>query len=126
MDPTRNALPSGVDLLVDGGGSSPDFPGARGGKDWQRALRTAEMLAKYDVKFYEEPLHPTDYEGVCLGMQYFAACTLCLCSYTLLIHCSYTLLIQTATGFKQLTKASPVKIAGLEVVQVRRCSKYID
>jgi L-alanine-DL-glutamate epimerase-like enolase superfamily enzyme len=78
----RNALPSEVDLLVDGGGSSPDFPGAAGGRDWRWALKKAEMLARYDVKLYEEPLQPGDYEG-----------------------------------FRQLTDASPVKIAGMEVVQ---------
>jgi L-alanine-DL-glutamate epimerase-like enolase superfamily enzyme len=80
----RRALPDGVDLLIDGGGSSPD---EREGKDWQWALRKTEMLARYGVKFYEEALHPTDFEG-------------------------YQRLSAAVRD-----KGLPVKIAGMEVVQ---------
>ena len=40
-------------LMVDAGGSDAYWPG-----DYKWALRTAEMLAAYDVFWFEEPLHP--------------------------------------------------------------------
>lgn len=49
-------------LMVDAGGSDAYWPG-----DFKWALRTAEMLADYDVYWFEEPLHPDaldDYVGL--------------------------------------------------------------
>ena len=40
-------------LMVDAGGSDAYWPG-----DYKWAIRTAEMLADYDVYWFEEPLHP--------------------------------------------------------------------
>ena len=45
-------------LMVDAGGSDALWPH---GEKW--AARTAEMLAKYDVSWFEEPLRPDDIEG---------------------------------------------------------------
>jgi L-alanine-DL-glutamate epimerase-like enolase superfamily enzyme len=54
----REALGPDVDLLVDAGGSEQFWPH---GYKW--ALRTAQMLASYDVGWFEEPLAPDDIEG---------------------------------------------------------------
>src|SRR6185436_13563152 len=47
-----------VDILVDAGGSEQFWPH---GYKW--ALRTAQMLAEYDVGWFEEALPPDDLEG---------------------------------------------------------------
>jgi len=49
----REAVGEDSLLMVDAGGSDAYWPG---GYKW--ALRTAEMLADYDVYWFEEPLHP--------------------------------------------------------------------
>lgn len=49
-----------VDLLVDAGGSEQFWPH---GYKW--ALRTAQMLAAYDIGWFEEPLPPDDLAGFC-------------------------------------------------------------
>jgi L-alanine-DL-glutamate epimerase-like enolase superfamily enzyme len=49
-----------IDLLVDAGGSEQFWPH---GYKW--ALRTAQMLASYDIGWFEEPLPPDDLEGFC-------------------------------------------------------------
>ena len=54
----REAMGPGVDLLVDAGGSEQFWPH---GYKW--ALRTAQMLAEYDVGWFEEPLPPDDLAG---------------------------------------------------------------
>lgn len=54
----RDAMGSEVDLLVDAGGSEQFWPH---GYKW--ALRTAQMLADYDVGWFEEALPPDDIEG---------------------------------------------------------------
>ncbi|MCO6458314.1 MAG: mandelate racemase/muconate lactonizing enzyme family protein [Pirellulaceae bacterium] len=69
-----------VDLLVDAGGSEQFWPH---GFKW--ALRTAQMLAAYDIGWFEEPLPPDDLEG-----------------------------------YVRLTAASPVPIAGGEVLTRRQ------
>lgn len=54
----RDVVGPGVDLLVDAGGSEQFWPH---GFKW--ALRTAQMLAAYDVGWFEEALPPDDIEG---------------------------------------------------------------
>ncbi|MFM9117082.1 MAG: mandelate racemase/muconate lactonizing enzyme family protein [Planctomycetota bacterium] len=54
----RDAVGPGVDLLVDAGGSEQFWPH---GYKW--AKRTAEMLANYDIGWFEEALSPDDLEG---------------------------------------------------------------
>lgn len=49
----REAVGPGSLLMVDAGGSDAFWPN---GYKW--ALRTAQMLAAYDVHWFEEPLHP--------------------------------------------------------------------
>lgn len=54
----RETVGPDVDLLVDAGGSEQFWPH---GYKW--ALRTAQMLAEYQVGWFEEPLPPDDLEG---------------------------------------------------------------
>jgi D-galactarolactone cycloisomerase len=54
----RDAVGSDADLMVDAGGSDAYW---RGNLKW--ALRTAEMLAGYGVRWFEEPLPPDDLDG---------------------------------------------------------------
>jgi L-alanine-DL-glutamate epimerase-like enolase superfamily enzyme len=54
----RDAVGSGVELMVDAGGSEQFWPH---GYKW--ALQTAKMLANYDVVWFEEALPPDDLEG---------------------------------------------------------------
>jgi len=54
----RDALGPGVELMVDAGGSDAFWPH---GYKW--ALRTAQMLAAYDVVWVEEALPPDDLAG---------------------------------------------------------------
>jgi L-alanine-DL-glutamate epimerase-like enolase superfamily enzyme len=54
----RQAVGPDVDLLVDAGGSEQFWP-----HRYKWALRTAQMLADYDVGWFEEPLPPDDLEG---------------------------------------------------------------
>jgi L-alanine-DL-glutamate epimerase-like enolase superfamily enzyme len=54
----RETLHADVELMVDAGGSDAFWPH---GYKW--ALRTARMLADYDVTWFEEPLRPDDLEG---------------------------------------------------------------
>jgi L-alanine-DL-glutamate epimerase-like enolase superfamily enzyme len=54
----RDTVGSQVELLVDAGGSEQFWPH---GYKW--ALRTAEMLAAYEIGWFEEPLAPDDIEG---------------------------------------------------------------
>ena len=54
----RETVGSEVTLLVDAGGSEQFWPH---GYKW--ALRTSQMLAAYDVQWFEEPLAPDDIEG---------------------------------------------------------------
>jgi len=56
----RDCVGPDVDLLVDAGGSEQFWPH---GYKW--ALRTAHMLAAYDVGWFEEPLPPDDLAGYC-------------------------------------------------------------
>jgi D-galactarolactone cycloisomerase len=56
----RETVGSEVTLLVDAGGSEQFWPH---GYKW--ALRTSQMLAAYDVQWFEEPLAPDDIEGYC-------------------------------------------------------------
>ena len=49
----RKAVGPRAMLMVDAGGSDAFFPG-----DYKWALRTARMLEKYDVAWFEEPLPP--------------------------------------------------------------------
>ena len=76
----RDAVGPQVDLLVDAGGSEQFWPH---GYKW--ALRTSQMLAEYDVGWFEEALPPDDIEG-----------------------------------FIRLRNASPVPIAGGEVLTRRQ------
>ncbi len=55
---SRDALQEGDELMVDAGGSDAFWPN---GLKW--ALRTADMLAAYDVCWFEEALRPDDLEG---------------------------------------------------------------
>ena len=54
----RDAVGPDVELLVDAGGSEQFWPH---GYKW--ALRTAHMLAQYDIGWFEEALPPDDIEG---------------------------------------------------------------
>jgi L-alanine-DL-glutamate epimerase-like enolase superfamily enzyme len=54
----RDTVGSGVELMVDAGGSEAFWPH---GYKW--ALRTAQMLAAYDVVWFEEALPPDDLAG---------------------------------------------------------------
>jgi L-alanine-DL-glutamate epimerase-like enolase superfamily enzyme len=54
----REAVGPEIDLLVDAGGSEQFWPH---GFKW--ALRTAHMLAEYDIGWFEEALPPDDLEG---------------------------------------------------------------
>ncbi len=54
----REAVGPGVELMVDAGGSDAYWPH---GYKW--ALRTARMLAAYDVAWFEEALPPDDLAG---------------------------------------------------------------
>jgi L-alanine-DL-glutamate epimerase-like enolase superfamily enzyme len=54
----RETVGPGVELMVDAGGSDAFWPH---GYKW--ALRTAQMLAGYDVTWFEEALPPDDLEG---------------------------------------------------------------
>lgn len=76
----REAVGADVELLVDAGGSEQFWPH---GYKW--ALRTAQMLAAYDIGWFEEPLPPDD-----------------------------------LAGYVQLRQASPVPIAGGEVLTRRQ------
>ena len=55
---SRDALQDGDELMVDAGGSDAFWPN---GLKW--ALRTADMLAAYDVCWFEEALCPDDLDG---------------------------------------------------------------
>ena len=54
----RETVGDDIDILVDAGGSEQFWPH---GYKW--ALRTAQMLAEYDVGWFEEALPPDDIEG---------------------------------------------------------------
>ena len=54
----REAAGDGVELMIDAGASDAFWPH---GYKW--ALRTAHMLAGYDVVWFEEPLRPDDIDG---------------------------------------------------------------
>src|SRR3954449_1787260 len=54
----RDTVGDGVELMVDAGGSDAFWPH---GYKW--ALRTAQMLASYDVVWFEEALPPDDLAG---------------------------------------------------------------
>lgn len=54
----RETVGEEIDILVDAGGSEQFWPH---GYKW--ALRTAQMLADYDIGWFEEPLPPDDIEG---------------------------------------------------------------
>lgn len=54
----RETVGPDVDLLVDAGGSEQFWPH---GYKW--AWRTSQMLADYDIGWFEEPLPPDDLEG---------------------------------------------------------------
>ncbi len=56
----RDTAGADIDLLVDAGGSEQFWPH---GYKW--ALRTAQMLAEYEIGWFEEPLPPDDLEGFC-------------------------------------------------------------
>lgn len=76
----RDTVGPDIELLVDAGGSEQFWPH---GYKW--ALRTSQMLAEYDIGWFEEALPPDDIEG-----------------------------------FIQLRRASPVPIAGGEVLTRRQ------
>lgn len=76
----RDTVGPDVDLMVDAGGSEQFWPHRL---NWAR--RTAEMLAKYNIVWFEEPLAPDDLEG-----------------------------------YIELTRSSPVPIAGGEVLTRRQ------
>jgi L-alanine-DL-glutamate epimerase-like enolase superfamily enzyme len=76
----RETVGDGVELMVDAGGSEQFWPH---GTNWAR--NTAEMLADYDVVWFEEPLPPDDIEG-----------------------------------YIELTRVSPVPVAGGEVLTRRQ------
>ncbi|MCH2126337.1 MAG: mandelate racemase/muconate lactonizing enzyme family protein [Pirellulaceae bacterium] len=76
----RDTVGEEIELLVDAGGSEEFWPH---GYKW--ALRTSQMLADYEIGWFEEPLPPDDLEG-----------------------------------FKRLRDASPVPIAGGEVLTRRQ------
>lgn len=58
MQAARRAVGTDVDLLVDAGGSEEFWP-----HDFKWAKRTAQMLADFNVGWFEEPLAPDDLEG---------------------------------------------------------------
>jgi L-alanine-DL-glutamate epimerase-like enolase superfamily enzyme len=58
MKTARRAVGDGVEIMVDAGGSEQFWPH---GTNWAR--NTAEMLAAFDVTWFEEPLPPDDLEG---------------------------------------------------------------
>jgi L-alanine-DL-glutamate epimerase-like enolase superfamily enzyme len=58
MQTARAAVGRNVELMVDAGGSDAGWPH---GYKW--ALRTAQMLAAYDVVWFEEALPPDDLAG---------------------------------------------------------------
>lgn len=76
----RETVGDGVELMVDAGGSEQFWPH---GVNWAR--RTAQMLAGYDITWFEEPLPPDD-----------------------------------LAGYAELTRTSPVPIAGGEVLTRRQ------
>ncbi|MDC0278778.1 mandelate racemase/muconate lactonizing enzyme family protein [bacterium] len=76
----RQTIGDEIELMVDAGGSDAFWPH---GYKW--ALSTAQMLADYDVAWFEEPLRPDDMEG-----------------------------------YKRLTQAAPLPIAGGEVLTRRQ------
>jgi L-alanine-DL-glutamate epimerase-like enolase superfamily enzyme len=76
----RETVGTGVELMVDAGGSEQFWPH---GVNWAR--NTAEMLADYDITWFEEPLPPDD-----------------------------------LAGYIELTRVSPVPIAGGEVLTRRQ------
>jgi L-alanine-DL-glutamate epimerase-like enolase superfamily enzyme len=76
----RDAVGPDIDLMVDAGGSEQFWPHRL---SWAR--HTAEMLADYDIVWFEEPLAPDDLEG-----------------------------------YVELTRVSPVPIAGGEVLTRRQ------
>jgi L-alanine-DL-glutamate epimerase-like enolase superfamily enzyme len=80
MRTARDAVGDSVELMVDAGGSEQFWPH---GVNWAR--RTAQMLADYDVVWFEEPLPPDD-----------------------------------MAGYRELTRCSPVPIAGGEVFTRRQ------
>lgn len=55
---SRETIGEDCELMVDAGGSDALWPH---GYKW--AVRTSEMLADYDVAWFEEPLRPDDIEG---------------------------------------------------------------
>lgn len=57
----RDAVGAEARLMVDAGGSDAFWPG-----DYKWALRTAHMLASYDVYWFEEPLRPDDLDDFVL------------------------------------------------------------
>jgi len=54
----RETVGEDVELLVDAGGSEQFWPH---GYKW--GLRTSQMLAEYDIGWFEEPLPPDDFDG---------------------------------------------------------------
>jgi L-alanine-DL-glutamate epimerase-like enolase superfamily enzyme len=76
----RKTVGDEVELMVDAGGSEQFWPH---GGNWAR--QTAQMLADYDITWFEEPLPPDDLEG-----------------------------------YIELTRTSPVPIAGGEVLTRRQ------
>lgn len=58
MEVARDTVGGEVELMVDAGGSEQFWPH---GRPW--AIRTAQMLADYDVRWFEEALPPDDIEG---------------------------------------------------------------
>jgi L-alanine-DL-glutamate epimerase-like enolase superfamily enzyme len=54
----RDTVGSEIELFVDAGGSEQFWP-----QGYKWALRTARMLAGYDVGWFEEPLAPDDLDG---------------------------------------------------------------
>jgi L-alanine-DL-glutamate epimerase-like enolase superfamily enzyme len=76
----RDTVGDAVELMVDAGGSEQFWPH---GVNWAR--NTAEMLAAYNITWFEEPLPPDDLEG-----------------------------------YAELTRVSPVPIAGGEVLTRRQ------
>jgi L-alanine-DL-glutamate epimerase-like enolase superfamily enzyme len=57
----RDAVGAEARLMVDPGGSDAFWPG-----DYKWALRTAHMLAAYNVHWFEEPLRPDDLDDFVL------------------------------------------------------------
>jgi D-galactarolactone cycloisomerase len=58
IDTARQAVGPDVALMVDAGGSDAFFP-----HDFTWAVRTADMLASYGVRWFEEPLPADDIDG---------------------------------------------------------------